>query len=57
MLQDKLQGSTAIEVIYLQPVNGVYYPGKRVVVKEQYSVIKKGGFLRLVVSDSARRLP
>lgn len=41
MLQDKLQGSATLEVIYLQPVNGVYYPGKRSVVEEQYGIIKK----------------
>lgn len=42
MLQDKLQGSVTLEVVYLQPVNGVYYPGKRGVVEEQYGIIKKG---------------
>ena len=41
MLQDKLQGSVALEVIYLQPVNGIYYPGKRTIVEDQYGVIKK----------------
>lgn len=41
MLQDKLKGSVTLEVIHLQPVNGVYYPRKRSVVEEQYSVIKK----------------